>query len=290
MLTAIAQPPAWANVSHINSWLPQRFWPKALPVVATVHHLVHDAAYDPFRSRSQAAYHRLVILPRERRAILRADAVTTVSNYVKKTLKSFSERADVSVIENWIEEETFCLPELAPSAHNQPFILFMAGCHSRRKGADLLPTFAKSLGSDFQIRCTGSPPNCRSLPNLYPLGRVTDQQLVGEFQRCDAVVSLSRYEGFGYTALEAAVCGKPFLGFNTSALTEVAMAGAGTLVPVDDVASLANAARNLRSQSPPTLEQMKCRREQILQRFNKHSLDAYIDIYARVISKYNFSQ
>src|SRR5690606_2448467 len=43
----VPRPPEWANVAHVNSWLPQRFWPKGLPSVVTVHHLVHDPAYKP---------------------------------------------------------------------------------------------------------------------------------------------------------------------------------------------------------------------------------------------------
>ena len=41
---AIPQPPAWATVCHINTWLHPRFIPARLPVVATLHHAIHDPA------------------------------------------------------------------------------------------------------------------------------------------------------------------------------------------------------------------------------------------------------
>src|SRR3546814_7214158 len=92
----------------------------------------------------------------------------------------------------------------------------MAGSHSRRKGFDLLPAFAHALGSGFAIRYAGGRSKLISpLPNVIELGRISDAQLIREYQVCDAVVSLSRYEGFGYTALEAIACGKAFLGFRS---------------------------------------------------------------------------
>ena len=33
---AVPQPPDWARIVHVNSWLPARFIPGHLPVVATV--------------------------------------------------------------------------------------------------------------------------------------------------------------------------------------------------------------------------------------------------------------
>src|SRR3546814_9159329 len=75
-----------------------------------------------------------------------------------------------------------------------------------------------ALGSGFEIRYAGGRSKLISpLPNVIELGRISDAQLIREYQACDAVVSLSRYEGFGYTALEAIACGKAFLGFHTSA-------------------------------------------------------------------------
>src|SRR5690606_24967550 len=38
----LPEPPAWANIVHVNTWLHRRFIPKHLSVVATMHHSVHD--------------------------------------------------------------------------------------------------------------------------------------------------------------------------------------------------------------------------------------------------------
>src|SRR3546814_2046333 len=83
LFRSVPKPPEWANVVHVNSWLPKRFWPTDVPIVVTVHHLVHDPEFRPYRTLWQAAYHKFLIRRRERYAIRQADAVTTVSDYVR---------------------------------------------------------------------------------------------------------------------------------------------------------------------------------------------------------------
>lgn len=281
----VPRPPAWANVIHVNSWLPRRFWPSSLPAIVTVHHLVHDPAYRPFRSSLQAAYHALLIRSRELRSIREADAVTAVSDYVKRTVSAFSGREQVTTIHNWIDGELFVPGE--PQEHSGgAFRLFMAGSHSRRKGIDLLPGFARALGPGFEIRYAGGQArDPRPIQGVIELGRISEDQLIREYQACDAVVSLSRYEGFGYTALEAMACGKPFLGFRVSALPEVVGSAGGVLVEVNDIDALADAARALRAVGRSGEAQVQDGRSEVLQRFSDANLDRYVETYGRVIGR-----
>src|SRR3546814_2496671 len=53
LFRSVPKPPEWANVVHVNSWLPKRFWPTDVPIVVTVHHLVHDPEFRPYRTRSE---------------------------------------------------------------------------------------------------------------------------------------------------------------------------------------------------------------------------------------------
>lgn len=272
------EPPAWANVVHVNSWLPRRFWPKVLPVVVTVHHLVHDPAFRPFRSPAQAIYHEALIRPRELRAIRDADAVTTVSNYVKGTVVTFSGRTDIKVIHNWVDCDVFSPAESKGKRNPGPFRLFMAGSHSRRKGIDLLPAFVTELGPGFELRYAGGPTKSQlQVPGVVELGRISHVELVREYQACDAVVSLSRYEGFGYTALEAMACGKPFFGFHTSALPEV-VGEDGILVMADDAGALADAVIGLRASSDGMSQ--SAGRNRALSEFSASNLDEYVGLYS----------
>lgn len=280
----VPQPPDWANVAHVNSWLPRRFWPRGLPVVATVHHLVHDPAYRLFRSPAQAAYHGLLIRPRELRAIREADAVTTVSDYVRRTVVAFSGREDIAMIHNWIDADAFS-PGTATAARTAgPFRLFMVGSRTRRKGVDLLPAFVAALDPGFELRYAGGPTDPQSpIPCVVELGRISQADLVREYRACDAVVSLSRYEGFGYTALEAMACGKPFLGFRTSALPEVVGEDGGVLVPIDDVQALAAAAIELRGRLGKAELAGMTGRRRVLRQFGAANLGEYMNMYSALL-------
>src|SRR5262245_25262936 len=66
---AVPQPPAWATVAHVNTWLHTRFLPPHLPVVATIHHAVHHPDARAYKGPTRAAYHRWWIAPNERRVM-----------------------------------------------------------------------------------------------------------------------------------------------------------------------------------------------------------------------------
>jgi alpha-1,3-rhamnosyl/mannosyltransferase len=70
------------------------------------------------------------------------------------------------------------------------------------------------------------------------LGYVDD--IAPAYQRADALIVTSRYEGFCLPALEAMACGTPVVAFSNSAISEV-VSGGGVLVPDGDVAALATA-------------------------------------------------
>ena len=288
----VPRTPSWANIAHLNSWLPRRFWPKGLPTVVTVHHLVHDPAYRPFRSLAQAAYHRLLILPRELRAILDAGAVTVVSGYVARTVAEFSGRGDIVVIHNWIDGKAFVPGRMDRARSTGPFRLFMAGSQTRRKGIDLLPGLVESLGPGFAIRYAGGRKKLEMpIPGVVELGRISEAELIREYQDCDAVISLSRYEGFGYTALEGMACGKPFVGFATSGLLDVVKDGAGLLAPVSDVQALAGFCKELKANPALVSEMGASGRRSAGREFGMpHSVNSYIRTYRTVAEPYNASE
>ena len=185
--------PAGTDIIHANGWLACPFLGRRVPVVTTVLHLVHDPAYAPYRTWSQALYHNVHIRRRERSAILKSDAVTTNSHYVARTVECFSGREPV-VIPNWVDTTLYC-PDSSQRAPvpSDPYRLLMVGNRTRRKGADLIPAFIRALGSRIELRCTGGLRSGREqdLSGVRWLGALTEAELVAEYQRCDAVVSPS---------------------------------------------------------------------------------------------------
>lgn len=286
-LMGLARPPEDIDIIHANGWLALPFRRNRVPLVATVHHLVHDPAYAPYRSRAQALYHNIHIRRRERAAILQSDAVTSVSSYVANSVEDFCGRRP-EVVPNWVDATKYRPGEMA-TASNGPVRLLMVGNRTRRKGADLIAPFVLALGRGFELRCTGG---LRAgvetgLPGVRWLGTLSEVDLIEEYQRCDAVVSLSRYEGFGYSALEAMACGKAFLGFRTSGLAEVVDEGVtGALVEPEDVEGIARECRAMAYDRARLADMGRAGRLCATTRYAREEMvGRYVQLYRRLLSR-----
>ncbi len=280
--------PEKIDVIHANSWSGSAFLRMGKALVVTVHHLVHDPAYAPYRSFAQAAYHRWHIRGRELKAIQRAAAVTAVSSYVAGTVRRFSGRDGIAVIHNWVDTARYRPAEDYRFDTERRFRLLMVGNTGRRKGSDLLAPLLARLGDAFELRCTGGLRDAdrQGTVDVVWLGHLPEAGLIHEYQHCDAVISLSRYEGFGYTALEAMACGKPFVGFSTSGLAEVVKNGVtGMLAPIDDVDALARQCHLLREQTGLRETMGVAARQAAVHEFSeKNALEGYIDVYRRAMA------
>lgn len=279
----VAMPPG-CDIIHANSWTAGAYLDRGVPVVATVHHLVHDPAYAPFRSAMQALYHRFHILPRERAAVLGAACVTAVSAYVGRTVTACMGRSDIDVIPNWVDCDAFSPGPAGSGAPREgPFRLLCVGNNSRRKGSDLVEPLADRLGAGFEVRCTGGLRGGtarRRTGRVAWLGRLSDDQLIEEYRRCDVVVSLSRYEGFGYSALEGMACGKPVVAFAAGGLREVVRHGeTGFLVELEHLGDMVARIHQLAG-SPLLRERMgaQARADAV---GSRDSWRAYLDVYRR---------
>lgn len=247
-LLRTAHPPAGTDVIHANSAYAFAFRRKGIPLVATEHHYLLDPAYRPYKSMAQHIYHRALIGPYLRRSYALADAITTDSRFTADVLVQVAGVKASRTIPLWVDYEKFSPASCAPSPHKK-FRLLFVGNASRRKGADVIPLLARRLGPDFEIRCTSGLRADRHEDkgdNVTLLGRLTEDQLIQEYRACDAVLVPSRYEGFGYTALEAMACGKPVVGFRCGAVDEVVVEGeTGLLCNIDDLDALEQNCRRL---------------------------------------------
>jgi alpha-maltose-1-phosphate synthase len=247
-LLRFAQVPDGVDVVHANTAYAFAFKRRGIPLVATELHYVLDPAYRPFKTFAQHAYHTLLVGPYLRRSYQAADAVTAISGFTAGVLETVLGVHVTRSIPLWVDADVF-----SPAPNDLPrcriFRLLFVGNDSTRKGADVIAPLAAALGSGFEIVCTSGLREkmpCEGAGNVRALGRLDLKALVDAYRDCDAVLVPSRYEGFGYAALEGMSCGKPVVGFDSGAIREVVgEPGRQWLARMDDIEGLAELCRRL---------------------------------------------
>ncbi len=277
-----------SDIIHGNSWNAFAF-KNDLPLVVTEHHVVHDPAYDPYRSFAQKAFHRWIYRC-EKRSFEEADLVTCVSRYTQKKLEETFGVLDSHVIYNGIDTAVFRPVEQFHTAWNVPrdkTVLFFAGNLSRRKGGDLLPAIMKELGDDYVLLlATGQKESSFGfMKNIINVGRLDLPDLIKAYNQCDIFLTASRLEGFGLSVAEAMACGKPVVATNGSSLPELVVNGkGGFLCRMDDVNDFAGKIRYLASDEEVRREMGMFNRNLIEEKFTlERMVGEYLDIYQRVI-------
>lgn len=275
--------PAWATVCHINTWLHPRFIPEQLPVVATLHHAIHDPALRPYKGWLRAMYHKWWIAPIERRVLHRADRVVAVSRFVADMARRTLCDMPMQVIYNGIDTDLF-RPGNRERQPGEPFRLLYVGSWMSRKGVDLLAPIMRELGDGFELHYTGgsaAEKDKAGMPhNMHDIGRLSLPQVVEAMQNADAFLFPSRSEGFGLVAAEAMACGLPVFATRSASLIEVLAEGrAGILCPPDDVGAFVAAAKalDLDTQGVGRLKQVA--RAWVVEQF---SYDAMIESHIRL--------
>lgn len=246
---AAPKPPEWATIVHVNTWLHSRFLPKNLPLIATLHHSIHDPALRAYKGWLRAAYHRWWIAPNERRVLQRANHVTAVSQFVADMAQKTLCDVPMQVIYNGIDTNVFC-PGKRVRQPGEPFRLLYIGAWRQLKGVDLLAPIMDQLGDEFELHYTGGlaaeKDKIKMPSNMYDLGRLSGSQVVTSMQNSDAFLFPSRSEGFGLAVAEAMACGLPVIATRGSSLVEIVTDGEnGWLCPKDEIASFVSAARRM---------------------------------------------
>lgn len=285
-LVAVQQPPAWANIIHVNSWFhPRCIQLRSLPVVVTCHGCVHDSVLLPHKSFLQALYHRFWVRRVEGMEFRGGAAITAVSEYTAKKIKQMFTISEVKVVPNWIPDESFDYRDR--SSPEPIFRLLYIGSWSRRKGADLLVEIMRGLGDGFELHFTGFPPSRAELPsNMKPLGWTTDSAVVrGWISSSDALLFPSRMEGMPLAVLEAMACGVPVIASDAASLPEIVQDGVnGFICAVDSPIEFIDAVRRMKNQSHWWAQARLAAHEAVRQRHSEHSaVQAYLEVYEAVL-------
>jgi len=282
---AIPEPPAWADIAHVNTWLHPRFLPRNLPFIATIHHSVHHPAARAYKGALRSAYHRFWIAPNERQVMRRASGISAVSQFVADTARRTLLDVPMRVIYNGVDTALF-VPGSRQRKAGEPFRLLYVGSWMARKGVDLLAPIMRELGEGFELHYTGGPATAQDKPsqppNLHDIGRLRgDAAVVAAMHTADALLFPSRSEGFGLVAAEAMACGLPVIATRGSSITEVVQDGmTGLLCPQDDVQAFVLAAQKLAADKALQANMADAARQSVEQRFSTEiMLDRYIHAY-----------
>lgn len=249
-----------ADVVHITGQtMATLLWTKrfAAPVVVTVHDIIpfivrHDPELRMLRHRADAALYRLALA-----ALRKADALITVSAYVKGTLIDHLglPAARIFPIHNPISLTRF-QPLDVPDAFRarygldagRRYLMFIGSEDPRKNFIGLLRAFAQARRQMPEVvllkvgraHVDDQRDKARRLIDSLGIGDavrfledIPDADLPLLYNAADALVMPSLYEGFGYPPLEAMACGTPALASGTTSLGEIVGDAALTVDPTD---------------------------------------------------------
>ncbi len=278
------KPPAWANIAHVNTWLPARFLPQRIPIVATMHSNVHIPDLALYKNNAKKLYHRFWVKRTEQGAMRQADAVVAISRFIASKAKATLGYGVQYTIFNGISMNGPFIP-VDRKGPGYPFRLLFVGHWSMLKGADLLFPILDQLGTDFELEITVDRNKITTpIPasaKIRCLGRLSEQELSRHYQQADALLFPSRLEGFGLAALEAQACGLPVIATRGSSLPEVVEGGVtGILCLQDDIEAFVAAARRLASDTNLWKTMSAAARARVESRFGLDAMiDGYLEIY-----------
>ncbi|MGI8827072.1 MAG: glycosyltransferase family 4 protein [Chloroflexota bacterium] len=227
----------------------------AVPLVVTIHDVIPLVLKGYHRSRQSALYSRLMA-----RTAKRVGAIITVSQHSKKDIvRVLGVPEDrVTVTYEAVDERFQPVPvsgerQILTERYDLPsrFLLYIGGAE-RRKNVELLvwawADVAPSMRShevklvvvaDFPVPDVLYPDipglinHLRLKSDIVLLPKVNESDKPALYRSAMGLLFPSRYEGFGFTPLEAMACGTPVVSSGATSLPEVVGSGGWLLDPDD---------------------------------------------------------
>jgi len=170
-----------------------------------------------------------------------------------------------------------------------PLVLFVAmgGLSDPRKGADLLVEAMQYLRQQLPAELVlvgGQPPHELPFP-CHSLGSIQDDRLLKlAYAASDLLALPSRLDNLPNTALEAQMCGRPVVAFNSTGAAETVEPGlTGALAEDFEPKAFANALLNVLRHHQPQVMAEQCRRSAINQWSSSVVVKAHETIYHNLL-------
>ncbi|MEA9977527.1 MULTISPECIES: glycosyltransferase family 1 protein [unclassified Pseudomonas] len=167
------------------------------------------------------------------------------------TVSSFS-KGEISQFYHYPENKIFVVPNAVSDAFqpgpplddNQAYLLAVSSPSAHKNFKRMIEAFLTLRNQEaLQLHIVGaaseifSDPSLHRLaasdPRIHFLGRLTDAELIAQYQGATAFIFPSLYEGFGIPPLEAQACGCPVIAANSASIPEVLQASALYFDPMD---------------------------------------------------------
>ena len=173
----------------------------------------------------------------------RADRIICISKIEAYTLRQKFGRelaGKIVLIPTGVDSQT--IQQASPYTDDPCLLLLYAGRLERFKNIHLIVDAMPYLPRGFKLRIIGQGPyrehileqirNLQLEDRVHLMGAVSDQELYRWLRTCSVFVTLSSYESFGITVLEALAAGKPVVANDKWGLHELAQAFPKAIVPV----------------------------------------------------------
>lgn len=210
------------DVIHETYYAPRRLSPQRIPIVLTVHDMIHEIFPEQFVDDPASGF--------KRAAINRADHIICVSHNTKRDLVDrYPHVADRTTV---IPLGFSPISQAHAKIRERPYIFYVGHRGGYKNFASLLLGYARSpfLRSNFDLVCAGAPFSAEERAMIDHLGlqdervlavSADDASLHGLYANAAVFVYPSLYEGFGIPPLEAMSAGCPVVTIEVSSIPEV---------------------------------------------------------------------
>jgi glycosyltransferase involved in cell wall biosynthesis len=167
------------------------------------------------------------------------------------TVSAFS-KGEIAQVYKYPEKKIFVVPNAvsgdfhpgSQETNKQDYLLAVSSPSAHKNFSRMIEAFLMLRGhEDLQLRIVGGASGVFNDDDLQRLasrdariqflGRLSDSELIAQYQGATAFVFPSLYEGFGIPPLEAQACGCPVLAANAASIPEVLQASALYFDPLD---------------------------------------------------------
>ncbi len=245
-------------------------------------------------------------LPITRYSILRSDAVTAPSDFLRRaTWRNFDlpEAFPIEVITNFVDTDHFApnreraaLRALFPRIPDSgPVLIHVSNFRPVKRIRDVIAIFAEVNRQQpcHLVLIGDGPERVGAEQQVRELGLESRAAFLGErddfadvLAACDVFLMPSELESFGLAALEALSCGVPVVASDIGGIPELVEDGqTGCLAPLGDVAAMANHVLGLLKDSTRWSAFSQNARKSVLARFRiEPAIDRYEALYRDVTS------